>query len=125
MPILWKIGPSVIWIKVEGYAAYGLRETIAQIMASPLYKPNKSLLQDRTGATDTPSSDELRMRAREIRTLSVCQCAVVVGLKAHDQKFGRLLREFLGSEGVRSEVFTDSAEAKRWLSIEEANAKTV
>ena len=126
MPLHWKIGPSVIWIRIEGYAAYGLRETIAQVIASPLYKPNQSLLLDRTGATDTPSSDELRMRAREIRNLSLYQCAILVGAKPQDLQFGRLLREFLKSEGIGSEVFTDAAEAKRWLSSEEEkHAKTV
>jgi len=123
MPINWTIGPSLVLIRVRGFAAYNLKETIAQIIGSPLFKPSKSLLLDRSGATDEPSSTEVRARAQEIKALLVSRCAVVVAPKSYN--LGRMLREFLESEGIRSEVFTDAAEAERWLSVEEANAKAV
>lgn len=118
MPITWKIKKSTLYIVVTGHGAYSLEETIRNIRASQLYSPSMSLVLDRSGALDTPSSEELRDRARFIKMLltpNSSRCAIVIGPKPHDYNFGRTLGSLLHSEGIGTEVFTSVAEGERWL----------
>jgi len=126
MPIEWSIVGTVIFIRITGYGAYGLRAAVLQILVSRLFKPSMSVLLDRSGATDDPSTDELRQRAQFLKMLltrrNASRCALVVASRPQDLGLGRRLRIFLQSEGILAEVFTDADDAKAWLLLRATSA---
>lgn len=119
VPVAWNIRGVVVTITITLRANSDLRKALVEAMSSPEFPRLPALLLDVRRSTENPSPDVLRLRAGWIGTLLAhrygSRCALLVGPRLHHYGLARMLAVFLETEGVKSEVFTRSKEARKWL----------
>ena len=119
MPVTWEIRGSVLIVTLIDECGEEPANAIVAAMADPRFQPGTSVLLDVRLCSDSPTSDQIRPRARWLATLQSkglsSRFAMVSGPRAHEFGLARMCATHLELQGLELEIFTEFDDAMRWL----------
>lgn len=121
MPVSWVIRDEVLIVTVvRDWNGGGPASAIAQAIQDPQFKPGTALLFDVRQSGMNPSGKEVMSRVEWIASLTSeglsRRCAAVIGPQPHQFGLARMAQSYLDLLGMELRIFTDLAEALKWLS---------